>query len=364
MDFHSRTWVEINLSALASNVSEIRRISPGKEIIAVVKANAYGHGDDIICPALVKLGVNFFAVSCFNEAAHIQPFVENSEILIFGFTEKEYFKQAAENNFILTVGALDYARELSEYMSSQDMNIRIHIKINTGMNRVGINTKEELEEILLLPGLRCEAVFTHFSSADGLTKEDMQFTIEQQGKLFSFIKCKHMKVHSQNSGGILVHPNFIGDYIRTGLAVYGYSPNSACELPFTLSPVMSLKSTICQLRTLEAGDFVSYGRTYKAVRKRLAAVIPAGYADGYSRAHSNSGLIAVKNNLCPVIGRVCMDQLMIDVSGVKDVKVGDIAELYSANYKETNVEFIAEKLGTIPYEVTCAVSHRVKRIPV
>jgi alanine racemase len=356
MALHERTWVEVNLSALSSNVTEIRRLAPSKEIIAVVKANAYGHGDEIVCAELKKSGVNFFAVSCIDEAVHIKKYVGGGEVLIFGFTEVKRLREVSENNFIITVGDLEYAKKISSCISSQNMNIRAHVKINTGMNRVGINTETELDEILSLQGLRCEAIYTHFSCADSLDEGDMSFTKAQQQRLLALAENRGLKIHSQNSDGVLFHKDFAGDYVRVGLALYGLSPNSSTK------PVMSLKSVIHQIRTLEAGDFVSYGRTFEAAKPCKAAVIPVGYADGYSRAHSNSGLIAVKNTLCPVLGRVCMDQLVIDVSEVADVKVGDEVLIYSADFKETSIEYIAEKLGTIPYEVVCAVSSRVRRV--
>jgi alanine racemase len=238
------------------------------------------------------------------------------------------------------------------------MNIRAHVKINTGMNRVGINTETELDEILSLQGLQCEAIYTHFAGADSLDETDIAFTQNQQQKMLSLAAGKELKIHSQNSGGVLLHSDFKADYVRAGLILYGLSPDSGTK------PVMSLKSVIHQIRTLEAGDFVSYGRTYEAQSRRKAAVIPVGYADGYSRAHSNSGLVAVRNTLCPILGRVCMDQIVIDVTGAEEVKAGDEVLIYSADFKETGIDYIAEKLGTIPYEVVCAVSSRVKRVGV
>ncbi|MCL2637259.1 MAG: alanine racemase [Oscillospiraceae bacterium] len=364
MGFHGRTWVEANLCAIASNVAEIRKAAPGKEIIAVVKANAYGHGDTLICAELKKLGVNFFAVSCIDEAVHIKEVIGTSDVLIFGFTEAKRLKEAAENGFILTIGDIEYARELSAFASSENIKLRAHVKINTGMNRVGINTEAELEEILSLSGLNCEAIYTHFSCADSNSADDVAFTRSQQEKFFALAKNRGLKLHTQNSGGVLFHGDFEADYVRAGLILYGLSPDSNFPAPIKLSPVMSLKSVIHQIRLLNAGDFVSYGRTYEASETRKAAVIPVGYADGYSRSHSNSGFVAVKSTLCPVLGRVCMDQIVIDVTDVSDAKVGDEVLIYSADFKETSIDYIAEKLGTIPYEVICAVSNRVQRLPV
>jgi alanine racemase len=360
MAFHIRTWAEIDLRALADNVKAIRNTASDKELIAVVKANAYGHGDDIICTELHRLGVRFFAVSCIDEALQIKKYVGNSDILVFGFTEPKNFETAYENDFVLSAGSLDYAKQLS----LRGKNIRVHIKLNTGMNRVGINTEAELGEILALPGLRCEAVYTHFACADSTEPDDMVFTQKQQAQILNFSKGKGLKIHSQNSGGVLLHSGFEADYVRVGIALYGLSPDSGCKHSVSLAPVMSLKSVIHQIRVLEPGDYVSYGRKYRAAERRLAAIVPAGYADGYSRGNSNTGKVAVKGVLCPVLGRVCMDQIVIDVTGVKSVSVGDEVLLYSADYAETNIENIAARLGTIPYEVICAVSQRVRRVPV
>jgi len=363
MDFPKRTWAEINLSALAANINEISRLSPGKEIIAVVKANAYGHGDDIICPELTRLGVSLFAVSSVEEALRVKRYAPDGDVLIFGFAERAYLNVAAENNFILTAGDAEYAKALSAFAVTENKKVRVHIKLNTGMNRVGINTGRELDEILRLPGLRCEAVYTHFASADSLDKDDIDFTRRQQEKLLALSKGKGLKIHSQNSGGVLFHSDAEADFVRAGLILYGYLPDARLASPVKLSPVMSLKSVICQIRSLNVGDTVSYGRTYMAPGSRTAAVVPVGYADGYTRLHSNSGVVAVKGILCPVLGRVCMDQIIIDVSEVNGVRVGDEIEIYSSAHKETSIEYIAEKLGTIPYEITCSVSGRVRRVP-
>ncbi|MCL2694354.1 MAG: alanine racemase, partial [Oscillospiraceae bacterium] len=257
MDFHRRTWAEINLSALRSNIEEIRRAAPKKEIIAVVKANAYGHGDGIVCSQLAKTGVKYFAVSCIDEALHIKDYVRGGEILIFGFMEPEDFKTAAVNNFILTVGSLEYANLLNSFICSQNMKIRVHVKINTGMNRVGIDTYAELEKILSLPGLICGGVYTHFASADSVLEDDVSFTRGQQEKLLSLVRNRGLKTHSQNSGGVLFHPGFEADFVRAGLLLYGLSPNISVPSPMKLSPVMTLKSVIQQIRILEDSAPVS-----------------------------------------------------------------------------------------------------------
>ena len=358
----NRVWAEIDVSALRSNVSQIRRLAPEKEIIAVVKANAYGHGDNIICPELKKAGVNFFAVSSTEEALRVREYVPDGEVLIFGLTESPDLQAITENNFIISVPDTEYAREVSDFAISKNINIRAHIKLNTGMNRLGINTERELEEILSLPGLKCEGGYTHFACSDSQDKDDVIFTQNQHQKLLSIARGKGLKLHSQNSAGVLYHSGFEADYVRPGLILYGYSPDATVKPPIKLNPVMTLKSVIWQIRRLEPEDYVSYGRIYKASEGGLAAIIPVGYADGYSRLHSNSGLVSINNTLCPVLGLVCMEMIIVDVSRVENPKVGGEVLLYSDKHKETNIEYIAEKLGTIPYEITCAVSRRVPRV--
>lgn len=365
MDFLKRTWAEIDLSALDNNISEIRRLCPDKEIMAVVKANAYGHDDKTICSELKRLGIKYYAVSNLWEAEDLRRIVQDGEIVIFGYTEgSEFLKSVIENNFIHTVGSTEYAKRLNEFALSAGGKIRSHIKINTGMTRVGIDTEKELEEILSLSGLKCEGIFTHFAVSDSGSESDARYTKLQHKKLLDIAKKHSLLIHSQNSGGILYHGDFKSDIIRAGVIMYGYMPNTSLPSPMKLNPVMTLKSAICQLKKVKKGTDISYGRAYTAPCDMLTAVLPVGYADGYSRALSNRGYVSVNGVLCPVLGRVCMDQIVIDVSDVPDVKVGCITEVFSAAHKETSIEYIADTLETITYEITCGVGHRVPRVAV
>lgn len=365
MDLLRRTWVEINLSALDNNIAEIKKLCQNKEIMAVVKANAYGHENRIICTELNRLGIKYFAVSNISEAEDLRLILPENEIMIFGYTEGDVFlKSILNNNFIQTVGSVEYAERLSSFALSENRRIRVHIKINTGMARAGIDDKKEFEHIQNLKGLICEGCFTHFAVSDSLSDNDFEYTETQQKKLLEYAKGQNLLIHSQNSGGILYHSDFESDMVRTGIIMYGYTPNNALETPVNLSPVMTLKSVINQLKIIKTGDSVSYGRTYTADSERLTAVVPIGYADGYSRMFSNKGLVCVRDILCPVLGRVCMDQIIIDVTGVKGVCVGDEVEIYSGHKKETSVEYNADLLGTIAYELVCNVGHRVPRIAV
>lgn len=370
------TKAEINLNALTHNLNEIKKHSGNKEIIAVVKANAYGHGIEIVSKHLYKSGVRYFAVSDFAEAEQIRGIVggdkrdkrDKSEgnILLFG-ADNPFIEETIKNNYIQTVVSVEHARALCEqsrkFCESYGKSLRCHIKIDTGMTRFGISTPEELSEIMTLPFLKPEGLFTHFSCADSAEPSDVEFTVNQQAKFVELARrykkeCKskgyNLKLHSQNTGGIFNHSGFGGDMVRAGLALYGYGADSLIQ-------VMSFKSKIAQIRDVPKGTPVSYGRGYVTENDCRLAVIPAGYADGYSRLLSNKGKVLINGKLSPIRGRVCMDYIIVDVTGTGGVKVGDEAEIYSCKNKETTVEHIAEITGTIPYEVTCAVSARVTR---
>lgn len=364
IDFLKRTWAEISLDALDSNIAQIKKLIGGKEIMAVVKANAYGHDDKTVCTELSRLGVNYFAVSNIWEAEDLRDILPNANIVVFGYTEEPYIDSIIKHDIIHTVGSVEYAKRLSDYALAQNAKIRVHIKVNTGMTRIGIDTEEEMDKILAMEGLKCEGAYTHFAVADSLDESDIEYTDRQESKLLSIAKNKGLLIHSQNSGGILYHSDYEGDIVRAGVIMYGYMPNTACEVPMKLTPVMSVRSTVCQLKRVPAGTDVSYGRTYTANSEKLLAVIPVGYADGYSRQLSNNGFVGIRGKLAPICGRVCMDQIIVDVTDIEGVTVGDIAEIYSDKFPETTIDNIADKLGTIGYELVCNVGHRVPRVAV
>lgn len=364
IDFLKRTWAEISLDALDSNIAQIKKLIGGKEIMAVVKANAYGHDDKTVCTELSRLGVNYFAVSNIWEAEDLRDILPNANIVVFGYTEEPYIDSIIKHDIIHTVGSVEYAKRLSDYALAKNAKIRVHIKVNTGMTRIGIDTEEEMDKILAMEGLKCEGAYTHFAVADSLDESDIEYTNKQESKLLSIAKNKGLLIHSQNSGGILYHSDYEGDIVRAGVIMYGYMPNTACEVPMKLTPVMSVRSTVCQLKRVPAGTDVSYGRTYTAHSEKLLAVIPVGYADGYSRQLSNNGFVGIRGKLAPICGRVCMDQIIVDVTDIEGVTVGDVAEIYSDKFPETTIDNIADKLGTIGYELVCNVGHRVPRVAV
>lgn len=361
-----RAWAEINLDALDSNIEAIRGAVRGKTIMAVVKANAYGHGIEIVAKELFKIGIRHFAVSCMAEALELREILPEAEILIFGYCDEEQYCELINHNLIQTVGETGFAKQLSDYAEQNNVKIRVHIKANTGMTRIGIDSPEELSDILSQRGLSVEGVYTHFACADSTLPDDVRYTNEQQDKLYKIAekaKKLNIPVYSQNSGGILYHSDFDGEIVRSGIITYGCTPSTAEKLPIPLKPVMRLRARVCQLKDIPAGVPVSYGRTFVSEKPMRLAVVPIGYADGYSRALSGKGAVYINGMRCPICGRVCMDQTIIDVTG-KNISVGDIAEIYSDEIPEIMVDNIADSLGTIGYELLCRVSPRIPRIAV
>lgn len=360
--FLKRAWAEIDLDALEHNYNEIKKLAKGKDILAVVKANAYGHDDKAVCLKLQELGVKYYGVSNLWEGEKLRQHGITGTILTFGYTDEDYFDELLEYGITQTAGSVQYAKQLSDYAVSKGVKLPVHIKVNTGMTRVGIDSQQEMLDILAMPGLDCKAAYTHFAAADSLDPSDVEYTDRQQEKLMKIAKDKGLLIHSQNSGGIIYHGDFCGDIVRAGVILYGHYPNYPLEVPFDMKSVMTVKSVVSQLKTIPAGTQISYGRTYTAEKEMTVAVIPIGYADGYFRDFSSKGKMLINGVLCNVVGRVCMDQTIVDVSNVPDIKTGDIVYVYSDKCRETSVDYNASLIDTIGYELTCAVALRIPRV--
>lgn len=362
-NFYHRTWAEINLDVLAENIRIIREFSGDKDIIAIVKANAYGHGDAEICTALNHCGVHRFAVSNLWEAQNLTAAGVKGDILIFGYCDIPLALENLDKNYIFTVGSVDYARELSESAVRSGVKIPVHIKFDTGMSRVGITTAEEADEILALPGLKVLAGYTHFAVADSLEECDMEFTGLQYKRLADICRSRKLPMHCQNSGGILFHKDFDADFVRAGIVMYGHRPNSEYPLPEGIKSVFGMKSVISQIKTIHPGDTVSYGRTFTAEKDTRLALIPCGYADGFNRRLSGQWSVLIHGKPAPVCGRICMDQTLVDITDIPEAKVGDIVTVFS---NETaggcSVDHAADLVGTICYELLCSVGTRVPRV--
>ncbi|MCR5718828.1 MAG: alanine racemase [Oscillospiraceae bacterium] len=375
MQYRQRAWAEISLDALAHNVEEIRRkLADTTEYCAVVKADAYGHGEEIICRKLYDLGVRFYAVSSVEEAVRVRSYCPEGEILILGYTSPECAPMLAEKRIIQAVVSGEYAKALSDF-AQPGCPVRCHIALDTGMGRIGVQTVEtaacywELEQILSYPGLSVEGLFTHFAVADEDAPEHIAYTEKQESLIFRIADYLRSRgadlrhVHCMNSAAILYRNNPASTLGRAGIIMYGLKPNAVLDVPLDLEPVMSFRSRISHIKTVEAGTCISYGRTYTAQTERRIATVTIGYADGYSRQLSNKGEVLVNGVRCPVTGRVCMDQMMIDVTDVPEAEIGAVVTLIGKDGNETvTADELAGLCGTIGYEIVCGISKRVPRI--
>lgn len=368
-----RTWAEIDLDALKSNVLKLKATIKSGEMMAVVKADAYGHGAAVITPMLEKWGVNNFAVATIEEAEELRRVGALGNILILGYTDTDLAFSLYENNINQAVFSLSYAKALNASAKKSGIKIPVSIKLDTGMGRIGFNctTKDdiakstlEIAEVCKLNNLIVNGCFTHFAVADSEEENNKAYTNVQANLFLSAVAeikaktGKELKIHCNNSAGALYYPEMQLNYSRIGISLYGLTPDPALNLPIKLEPVMSFKTVISQIKQLEKGKTVSYGRTFKAEEDITVATIPVGYADGLHRALSNKGYVLVNGKKAKIIGRVCMDQTMIDITGIK-AKEGDIVEIFGKNLPCNE---LAGVIDTINYELVCSVSRRIPRI--
>lgn len=371
----SRTWLEIDLDALTRNVSQIESLLPvGQNLIATVKANAYGHGDHRIAGTLQQHGIRFFAVSNLDEAIGLRSCGIYGEILILGYTAPEEASTLAAYNIIQTIYSLDCAEQFSAACMKQNIAVRAHLKLDTGMGRIGFvyddpNLLDEMEKAAALPGLRIEGMFTHLSSADMNDPASDQYTTDQLTRFSDTVHALRERgvpivtAHIQNSAGILrrLSPEF--EASRAGIILYGMYPSDETVKSIPLIPIMSWKAVVSYVKEIPAGHSISYGRHFVSDHPIRVATVPVGYADGYPRILSGQGSCIVHGVKCPILGNICMDQMMLDVSAVPQVKAGDTVTVMG---NEGNVSITAEELaaqsGTINYEITCNPSRRVPRV--
>lgn len=372
-----RAWAEISLSSLKSNVEKCRSLLPeGVEMMSVVKANCYGHGIENVIPCLENdCGVSKFAVSNLVEAAELRELGLKGSILILGYTPPKNAADLLELDVVQAITDADYAAELSKSCPA-GKKVRCHLAVDTGMTRIGIRGDKKLlvsqaEEIFSLPGLCVEGIFTHLSSADSADPDDVKYTEAQIEKLLTLKDglakrgVTFAETHFLNSAGAAYHPDPRGSLARFGIMQFGLSPNAELELPVRLKPVMQLKAAVSQVKTVEAGADVSYGRTFTTQRETRVAVVTIGYADGYPRLLSGKAEVLIKGRRAKILGRVCMDQMMIDVTDIEGVSEGDVVTLFGSDGDESiTADQLAQKIGTIGYEIVCGISPRVPRIAV
>ncbi len=373
--FLKRTWAEVDLAALKENYENIRLAANGAaKIMAVVKADAYGHGSVRCSKLLDECGADWFAVSNLEEALELRRGGIEKPILILGYTPPHYAAALAINNISQAVFSLTYAKSLSEEAVRLGLQVNIHIKVDTGMSRIGflyhdsIDNEDSIDEIaqaVSLDGLYPEGIFTHFARADEVSGEvytRLQFALfmdaiarlEQNGIRFEIRHCA-------NSAACLDYPEMHLDMVRPGIILYGLYPSDEVKNKIRLTPVMTVKSVVAQVKNLDEETPISYGGTALTAENARVATIPIGYADGYSRRLSNVGEMLINGKRAKILGRVCMDQTVVDVSGIESVNVGDEVTVFGRAPAMTTTD-VAKTLGTINYEIVCDVGKRVPRI--
>ena len=357
---------EIDLDALRHNFTEIRRrINPNSKLCAVVKANAYGHGAVGVSKVAVECGADFLAVATVEEGLELRRAGFSLPILILSLIPSQAAEFIVENNLTATVADFELAKKISAAAAKLNKPAKVHLKIETGMGRIGVAADKAVElakKISALPSVELEGVFSHFADADS---PDRTFT-NRQIKIFSGVADKirsagvNVKIfHLAESAAALDIPEAHFDMVRSGIINYGLYPSADFPKTIELHPVMKLVARIVYLKKISAGTSIGYGREFVAERDSLIATLPIGYADGYIRAYKNFH-VEIRGKLAPIAGRVCMDQVMIDVTDIDGVKVGDEVILFGSNL--ISIDDAAKHLNTINYEITCLVSERVPRI--
>jgi alanine racemase len=364
------TWAEVSLSALKHNFKELQKLAKGSEVLPVVKANAYGHGLVPVSKVLLQAGAKFLAVAFVQEGMALRQAGLKNPILVLTPTLPGEIPNLLKNKLIPQVSSVDGAKEISKAARKLRLGlVAVHVKIDTGMARVGIQVNrviQEIEAIRRVPGIQIQGVYTHLATADWTDPlyAWKQITLFRQALEKINRQGMAPATHVANSAALITYyPQSKGTWVRPGIALYGVYPNPGMKNRIKLIPVMQVKTRVLHVKILEKGESVSYGRTYKAKKKMKVATLGMGYADGLLRSLSNKGYCLIKGKRVPLIGTVCMDMTMVDVSRVPGVKVGDVATFFGRDGKAfLPVEEQAAWAGTISYELLCAVGERVPRI--
>lgn len=359
-------WAEIDLSAIAHNVMQVRKVTASKaKVCAVVKADAYGHGAVAVARTALESGADCLAVAIVNEAVELRKAGFRVPILVLGYTPSCQAGLLVKNDITQTLFSLEMAQALSAAAVAAGKTAKVHIKIDTGMGRIGICPSDAgcfAAAVAALPGIYIEGVYSHFASSDSL---DKSFTNEQYRRFMEgleFIKGRGIPIpirHIANSAAVLELPHMHLDMVRPGIILYGLWPSAEVQRNIALKPAMKLKTQIAFIKVMGPKSSISYGRTYFTIRNSRIATLPVGYADGWSRLLANKTQVLVHGLRAPVLGRICMDQCMIDVTHIPDVRVDDEVLLFGTD--ELSVDEVAAAMGTINYEIVCMVGKRVPR---
>ena len=373
MEKNNRVKAVISLDAVEQNFREMRKnIAEDTKMIAVVKADAYGHGAVPIAHLIENHDYIWgFAAATAEEAVHLRQAGITKPILILGIVFDEYFPELVQYDIRPAVCEYDEAKKLSDEAVLQNKTVHIHIALDTGMTRIGYadipESVEEIKKIAELPNLEIEGMFTHFARADEYDRSPAMVQLERYQDFSKRVEEAGVDIplhHCSNSAGIIRVPEANLSIVRAGITIYGIYPSSEVERDIVkLAPVMELKSHITYVKDVPAGAAISYGGTYVADKKKRVATIPVGYADGYPRQLSNKGWVLIHGKKAPILGRVCMDQFMADVTEIDNVKKGDEVTLLGRDGDEfISIEEMGDLCGRFSYEFACDISPRVPRV--
>lgn len=369
----NRVRADIDLDAVLYNMESMRKkLKPGTKIAAVVKADGYGHGAVEISRVLENLPYLWgYAVATSNEAMQLVEAGRKKPIIILGLSFPEQFEEIVENDLRPAVCTYETAQALSDIAAEKNKVCRIHIKVDTGMSRIGFQVTPESADMVAriskLPNIMIEGIFTHFARADESSKAPAYEQFKQFEKMIAMVEEKGVQIplkHCSNSAGIVEIPECNMDMVRAGITLYGLWPSEEVDkTKISLKPVMSLRSRVAYVKELLPGRQISYGGTFTVKKKMTVATVPVGYGDGYARGLSNKGWVLIKGQKAPICGRVCMDQCMVDVTDIPGVKIGDTVTLLGKDAdEEITMEQLGELSGRFNYEFACLITPRVPRI--
>lgn len=358
-------WVEVDLRAIEGNVRLMQQ-QTGVEVMAVVKANGYGHGAVPVAQAAVLAGATWLGVARPEEAYELRNADIDKPVLLLGFTPPERLEESIKHNISLTLWNGDQLKAVSQAAGRVGADAKVHVKVDTGMNRLGVQPRYALElarKIVQTPGVLLEGIFTHFARAD---EKNTAISDEQENRFRQVLNdldkagIKPRVIHAANSAASLSRSSAYFNLVRAGIALYGLHPSAECPLPSNSSPALTWKTVISHVKTVPAGRGISYGHVYTTTRAERIGTLPVGYADGYRRVQGNSVLVAGEK--APVVGRVCMDQIMVNLDSVPEARTGDEVVLIGKQGEACiSAEYVASVWGTINYEVVCGIGPRVPR---
>ncbi len=364
------TRAEVDLSKIGHNLSVVRKlVLPDVKVMGVVKANAYSHGITEVAHYLQSRDIDMFGVAFVSEAVSLRNAGITTPILVFYGAHKEEFSIFSKYDLMMTLTSDTMLNELGDYADTTGTTVKIHIKVDTGMGRIGVHYNESphlIERIARRPNIEVDGIYSHLATSDGSNSEYMHVQLERFHTVLTEIKRRGIEitnVHIANSGGIISSSDSHFNMVRPGIMLYGYTPGYSMSEQISLQPALSLKSKIGFVKKVEKGVSISYGRRYITEKATRIGTIPIGYADGYNRLLSNKGEVLIKGRRYPVVGTICMDQSMVDLGYDSAISAGDEVTLLGRDEGESISGWeIARKIGTIPYEILCSISARVPRI--